>query len=89
VIFSKAAVQLCGRDVGDPRLPLPPATEEQLAAIAGDLAEAGVPLAGTMSAAEVLAEGGADVAAARVAHADATAAYVAATTHTSAGTVGR
>jgi 4-hydroxy-tetrahydrodipicolinate synthase len=89
VIFSKAAVQLCGRDVGDPRLPLPPATEEQLAAIAGDLAEAGVPLAGTMSPAEVLAEGGADVAAARVAHADATAAYIAATTHTSAGTVGR
>lgn len=85
VVFSKAAVRLCGIDCGDPRLPLPPATEEQLAAIAGDLAEAGVPLA-TSAAPE--GEGGADLAAARVAHTDATAAYMPATTHTSAGTVG-
>jgi 4-hydroxy-tetrahydrodipicolinate synthase len=45
VIFSKAALRLRGVDVGDPRLPLPPATAEQIAAIADDLAEAGVPLA--------------------------------------------
>jgi 4-hydroxy-tetrahydrodipicolinate synthase len=45
VIFSKAALRLRGIDVGDPRLPLPPATAEQVAAIADDLAEAGVPLA--------------------------------------------
>ena len=45
VIFSKAALRLRGVDVGDPRLPLPPATVEQVAAIADDLAEAGVPLA--------------------------------------------
>jgi 4-hydroxy-tetrahydrodipicolinate synthase len=44
VIFSKAALRLRGVDVGDPRLPLPPATAEQVAAIADDLAEAGVPL---------------------------------------------
>jgi 4-hydroxy-tetrahydrodipicolinate synthase len=83
VVFSKAAVRLCGIDGGDPRLPLPPATEEQVAAIASDLAEAGVPLA-----TRATPEGGADLAAARVAHVDATAAYVPATTHTSAGTVG-
>ncbi|HEX5114596.1 MAG TPA: 4-hydroxy-tetrahydrodipicolinate synthase [Pseudonocardiaceae bacterium] len=83
VVFSKAAVRLCGIDGGDPRLPLPPATEEQVAAIASDLAEAGVPLATSATP-----EGGADLAAARVAHVDATAAYVPATTHTSAGTVG-
>src|SRR5689334_8429890 len=53
VIFSKAALRLRGVDVGDPRLPLPPATAEQVAAIADDLAEAGVPLA---RAHEVLAE---------------------------------
>jgi 4-hydroxy-tetrahydrodipicolinate synthase len=44
VIFSKAALRLRGVDVGDPRLPLPPATAQQVAAIADDLAEAGVPL---------------------------------------------
>ena len=44
VIFSKAALRLRGVDVGGPRLPLPPATPEQVAAIADDLAEAGVPL---------------------------------------------
>jgi hypothetical protein len=34
-----------GIDVGDPRLPLPPATSDQAEAIVDDLAEAGVPLA--------------------------------------------
>jgi 4-hydroxy-tetrahydrodipicolinate synthase len=53
VIFSKAALRLRGVAAGDPRLPLPPATPEQVAAIADDLAEAGVPLA---RAHEVLAE---------------------------------
>jgi 4-hydroxy-tetrahydrodipicolinate synthase len=85
VIFAKTAMRLRGMDMGDPRLPLPPATGEQVHAIAGDLAEAGVPLAAP--APDPTA--GADVAAARVAHTDATAAYIAATTHTSAGTVGR
>jgi 4-hydroxy-tetrahydrodipicolinate synthase len=87
VIFAKAALRLAGFDVGDPRLPLPPASQEQLVAIAGDLMEAGLPLAGAGVAAASTA--GADVHAAKVAHADATAAYIAATTHTSAGTVGR
>jgi 4-hydroxy-tetrahydrodipicolinate synthase len=45
VVFSKAALRLRGIDVGDPRLPLPPATPEQVTSIADDLAEAGVPLA--------------------------------------------
>jgi 4-hydroxy-tetrahydrodipicolinate synthase len=42
--FAKAAMRLRGMDVGDPRLPIVPATEEQVAAIAADLAVAGVPL---------------------------------------------
>jgi 4-hydroxy-tetrahydrodipicolinate synthase len=45
VIFAKTALRLRGIDVGDPRLPLPPATEEQVAAIAGDLQTAGIALA--------------------------------------------
>jgi 4-hydroxy-tetrahydrodipicolinate synthase len=45
VIFAKTAMRLRGIDVGDPRLPLPPATEEQVAAIAGDLQAAGIALA--------------------------------------------
>jgi 4-hydroxy-tetrahydrodipicolinate synthase len=45
VIFTKAAIRLHGHDMGDPRLPLPPATEEQIAAIAHDLKEADVPIA--------------------------------------------
>jgi 4-hydroxy-tetrahydrodipicolinate synthase len=85
VIFAKAAMRLTGLDAGDPRLPLPPATPEQVAAIAGDLAEAGL----TLVASAPHQTEGIDVAAARVAHADATAAYIAATTHTSAGPVGR
>lgn len=78
VIFSKAALRLRGEDAGEPRLPLPPATPEQIAAIASDLTDAGVPLAD---------EPPSSVAAARVARADAAAAYVATTTHTSAGQV--
>jgi 4-hydroxy-tetrahydrodipicolinate synthase len=42
--FAKAAMRLRGVDAGDPRLPILPATEEQVAAIAADLAVAGVPL---------------------------------------------
>lgn len=43
-VFSKVALQLRGIDVGNPRLPLPPATDEQVAAVAADLRAAGVPL---------------------------------------------
>jgi 4-hydroxy-tetrahydrodipicolinate synthase len=45
VTFSKAALRLRGVEVGDPRLPLVPATREEVAVIADDLAEAGVALA--------------------------------------------
>jgi 4-hydroxy-tetrahydrodipicolinate synthase len=45
VVFAKTAMRLRGIDVGEPRLPLPPATEEQVAAIAGDLQAAGIALA--------------------------------------------
>ncbi|MBC6449406.1 4-hydroxy-tetrahydrodipicolinate synthase [Actinokineospora xionganensis] len=78
VVFSKAALRLRGIDAGDPRLPLLPATDEQIAAIAGDLGEAGLTNADGQ---------GIDPATARVAHTDANAAYVNTTTHTSAGTV--
>ena len=44
VVFAKTALRLRGLDVGEPRLPFPPATEEQVAAIAADLAAAGVTL---------------------------------------------
>jgi 4-hydroxy-tetrahydrodipicolinate synthase len=51
VIFAKAAIRLHGHDMGDPRLPLPPATEEQIAEILHDLKEANVPIvAGTGTA---------------------------------------
>ena len=53
VTFAKAALRLRGVAVGDPRLPQVAATPEQVAAIADDLAEAGVPLARTH---EVLAD---------------------------------
>jgi 4-hydroxy-tetrahydrodipicolinate synthase len=43
-VFAKLAVELSWRDVGDTRLPLPPPTADQVAAVAADLAEAGVPL---------------------------------------------
>jgi 4-hydroxy-tetrahydrodipicolinate synthase len=56
VTFAKAALRLRGVEVGDPRLPQVPATAEQVAAIADDLAEAGVPLS---RAHDVLAEVGA------------------------------
>jgi 4-hydroxy-tetrahydrodipicolinate synthase len=46
VSFSKAALRLTGLDVGDPRLPLVPPDAQQLAAIADDLAEAGVEVGG-------------------------------------------
>ncbi|MCE7007561.1 4-hydroxy-tetrahydrodipicolinate synthase [Kibdelosporangium philippinense] len=42
--FVKAALRLRGLDVGDTRLPILPATEEQTAAIAADLTVAGVSL---------------------------------------------
>jgi 4-hydroxy-tetrahydrodipicolinate synthase len=44
VVFSKTALRMRGIDVGDPRLPLPPATEEQVVAIAAHLSSAGVAL---------------------------------------------
>ncbi|HXV91882.1 MAG TPA: 4-hydroxy-tetrahydrodipicolinate synthase [Pseudonocardia sp.] len=47
VVFAKTAMRLRGLDVGEPRLPLPPATPEQVAAIEGDLAAAGVALEST------------------------------------------
>lgn len=83
VVFSKAALRLRGCDIGDPRLPLPPATEDQVGAIAADLAEAGVRLATKPGEVEE------DLLHARVARADLDAAYIATTTHTSAGTVRR
>ncbi|WP_132120222.1 4-hydroxy-tetrahydrodipicolinate synthase [Actinocrispum wychmicini] len=44
LVFAKAAMRLRGVDAGVPRLPLVPATDEQVAAIAADLAVAGVPI---------------------------------------------
>ncbi|MBW0114619.1 4-hydroxy-tetrahydrodipicolinate synthase [Pseudonocardia abyssalis] len=43
-VFAKTAMRLRGLDVGDPRLPLPPATEAEVAAIVSDLDAAGVAL---------------------------------------------
>jgi 4-hydroxy-tetrahydrodipicolinate synthase len=83
VVFSKTALRLRGHDIGDPRLPLPPATEDQVGAIAHDLAEAGVRLAGQPD------EMDEDMLSRRVDRADLDAAYIAPTTHTSAGTVRR
>jgi 4-hydroxy-tetrahydrodipicolinate synthase len=80
VIFAKAALRLRGHEAGDPRLPLPPASPAQVELIAADLGDAGVPLADAAPS---------DVAAARVAQADAAAAYTPTTTHTSAGQVHR
>jgi 4-hydroxy-tetrahydrodipicolinate synthase len=45
VIFAKTALRLSGVDVGEPRLPLPPADDAQVRAIAADLAAAGLPIA--------------------------------------------
>jgi 4-hydroxy-tetrahydrodipicolinate synthase len=50
VIFSKAALRLRGLEVGDPRLPLPAATAEELDMIAADLTTAGVNLATEVAA---------------------------------------
>lgn len=72
VAFGKAALRLRGLDVGDPRLPIVPATDEQVEAISADLTQAGVPL-----------DASGDWHASRVARADASAAYIAPTTHTS------
>jgi 4-hydroxy-tetrahydrodipicolinate synthase len=44
VVFAKAALRLVGLDVGEPRLPLPPADDTQMRAIAADLAAAGLPV---------------------------------------------
>jgi 4-hydroxy-tetrahydrodipicolinate synthase len=80
VAFSKAALRLRGFDIGDPRLPIVPATEDQLQLIAADLAQGGVPLGDTAAS---------DWHGARVAQADSQAAYVAPTSHTSVGTLPR
>jgi 4-hydroxy-tetrahydrodipicolinate synthase len=80
VVFVKTALRLRGLDVGEPRLPLVPATPEQVEAIAADLMQAGVPLDEAP---------GADWHSSRVAQADSAAAYVAPTTHTSVGTIHR
>jgi len=42
VIFAKTALRLTGVDVGDPRLPLPPATAEQTASLADVLRGVGL-----------------------------------------------
>ncbi|MGI8307623.1 4-hydroxy-tetrahydrodipicolinate synthase [Saccharopolyspora hattusasensis] len=44
VIFSKTALRLCGYETGQPRLPLPAATEEQVRLITTDLWDAGLVL---------------------------------------------
>lgn len=80
VAFAKAALQLRGFGIGDPRLPIVAATEEQLQLIAADLAQGGVPLEDSAAS---------DWHGARVAQADSQAAYVAPTSHTSVGTLPR
>jgi 4-hydroxy-tetrahydrodipicolinate synthase len=80
VAFGKAALRLRGFDVGDPRLPIVAATEEQVTAMAADLAQAGVPLADSKAASWNSS---------RVAQTDSVAAYVAPTTHTSVGIIPR
>jgi 4-hydroxy-tetrahydrodipicolinate synthase len=44
VIFAKTALRLCGYETGQPRLPLPAATEEQVRLITSDLWDAGLVL---------------------------------------------
>ncbi|WP_116115022.1 4-hydroxy-tetrahydrodipicolinate synthase [Amycolatopsis ruanii] len=80
VVFAKTALAPRHHRVGGPRLPIVPATPEQVEAIATDLAQAGVPLAESPSP---------DWHSSRVAQADSAAAYVAPTTHTSVGTIHR
>lgn len=78
VSFAKIALAMRGYDVGQPRLPIVGASEEQAEAIAADLTQAGVPLNDSPSA---------DWHSSRAAHADSAAAYVTPTTHTSVGTL--
>ncbi|MTD54120.1 4-hydroxy-tetrahydrodipicolinate synthase [Amycolatopsis pithecellobii] len=80
VVFVKTALRMRGREVGGPRLPLVPASAEQVEAIAADLTQAGVPLDEARER---------DWHSSRVAQADSAAAYVAPTTHTSVGTMPR
>jgi len=80
VVFGKTALRMRGHNVGDPRLPILPATSDQIEAIASDLTQAGVPLDKSPAA---------DWHGSRVAHADSAAAYVAPTTHTSVGDLHR
>ncbi|PRX51070.1 4-hydroxy-tetrahydrodipicolinate synthase [Prauserella shujinwangii] len=80
VVFAKTALRMRGYDVGEPRLPIVPASSEQVEAIAADLTQAGVPLEQSPTS---------DWAGSRVAQADSAAAYVAPTTHTSVGTIHR
>lgn len=80
VAFSKAALRLRGFDIGDPRLPIVAANDEQLQAISADLAQGGVPLGESAAS---------DWHGARVAQADSAAAYTAPTSHTSVGTMPR
>lgn len=75
VVFAKTALRLRGLDVGDPRLPIVPTSDEVVDLISADLTQAGVPL-DTKEA---------DWHGSRVAHTDSAAAYVAPTTHTSVG----
>ncbi|GAA2782534.1 4-hydroxy-tetrahydrodipicolinate synthase [Saccharopolyspora taberi] len=53
VIFSKTALRLCGYETGQPRLPLPAATDEQVRLITSDLWDAGLVLVNPDAAAEV------------------------------------
>lgn len=53
VIFSKTALRLCGYETGQPRLPLPAATAEQVRLITSDLWEAGLVLVNPDAATEV------------------------------------
>lgn len=53
VIFAKTAMRLCGYETGQPRLPLPAATDEQVRLITSDLWDAGLVLVNPDSAAEV------------------------------------
>lgn len=80
VVFAKTGLRLRGHDVGGPRLPLVPASDDQVRAIEADLTQAGVPLDETHTA---------DWHSSRVAQADSAAAYVAPTTHTSVGIIPR
>jgi 4-hydroxy-tetrahydrodipicolinate synthase len=44
VVFAKTALRLCGIDPGGTRLPIPPATDEQVELVTAGLTAAGVPL---------------------------------------------